>query len=292
MELYSNNDYRYYLSHHQRKGAKWGVMHGPPYPLNREGRAKFNADRMKRSKMGSHVVNGIFDENTEEVEVVIDDDGNEEYLNTAEIIRDTGKYSNSTSKNMRIETGNVNPEYGSKAYVNNCTKCAATLQLRTMGYDVVAGGSMAGCSPDCFDYWFDGAETKQFNLETDKERGIYDWIEEIGNGKDKLTGSICMFYDGVNGHAFNWEATYDNDWEEYHIRYFDGQDGEDHGNRNLTDIVSTYGFDQNSLISISRLDESTPNWDHMAEDSVIRNRSVTKRKVRDKETGEIRDKYY
>lgn len=27
------NDYRNYLSHHGIKGQKWGVMHGPPYPL-------------------------------------------------------------------------------------------------------------------------------------------------------------------------------------------------------------------------------------------------------------------
>jgi hypothetical protein len=29
----SPNDYRNYLSHHGIKGQKWGVMHGPPYPL-------------------------------------------------------------------------------------------------------------------------------------------------------------------------------------------------------------------------------------------------------------------
>lgn len=27
--------YEDYLAHHQIKGAKWGVMHGPPYPLSR-----------------------------------------------------------------------------------------------------------------------------------------------------------------------------------------------------------------------------------------------------------------
>ena len=32
-ELWSNNDYRYYLAHHGVLGQKWGQRNGPPYPL-------------------------------------------------------------------------------------------------------------------------------------------------------------------------------------------------------------------------------------------------------------------
>lgn len=32
--FYSNNDYRDYLSHHGIKNQRWGVRHGPPYPLD------------------------------------------------------------------------------------------------------------------------------------------------------------------------------------------------------------------------------------------------------------------
>ena len=33
-DFYSQNDYRNYLSHHGIKNQKWGVRHGPPYPLS------------------------------------------------------------------------------------------------------------------------------------------------------------------------------------------------------------------------------------------------------------------
>lgn len=33
-ELWSNNDYRYYLAHHGILGQKWGQKNGPPYPLD------------------------------------------------------------------------------------------------------------------------------------------------------------------------------------------------------------------------------------------------------------------
>lgn len=36
------------LYHHQRKGAKWGIMNGPPYPLNRVGNALFSVRKKAR----------------------------------------------------------------------------------------------------------------------------------------------------------------------------------------------------------------------------------------------------
>ena len=35
----------YYLIHHGVQGMKWGVMHGPPYPLTGENKKAFNADK-------------------------------------------------------------------------------------------------------------------------------------------------------------------------------------------------------------------------------------------------------
>lgn len=40
------------LKHHQRRGAKWGEMNGPPYPLDREAKIKagYIRDPKKRAK--------------------------------------------------------------------------------------------------------------------------------------------------------------------------------------------------------------------------------------------------
>lgn len=45
----NNNDY---LAHHQVKGGKWGVLHGPPYPVNRDssGRPKITTVIKSRLK--------------------------------------------------------------------------------------------------------------------------------------------------------------------------------------------------------------------------------------------------
>ena len=39
----------YELAHHGKKGMHWGVMNGPPYPLNKQGLAKFRANAKKFS---------------------------------------------------------------------------------------------------------------------------------------------------------------------------------------------------------------------------------------------------
>lgn len=52
----SSNDYRNYISHHGIKGQKWGVRHGPPYPLEKATssgiikRAKKKADKKPDKK--------------------------------------------------------------------------------------------------------------------------------------------------------------------------------------------------------------------------------------------------
>lgn len=72
MDLYSNNDWRYYnsLAHHGILKQKWGVRNGPPYPLDRathnrvvSGKAKASGNQENKSRKSSHdsLANDILD---------------------------------------------------------------------------------------------------------------------------------------------------------------------------------------------------------------------------------------
>ena len=38
--FFPKNDYRLYLCHHGIKGQKWGIKHGPPYPIQKVNKKK------------------------------------------------------------------------------------------------------------------------------------------------------------------------------------------------------------------------------------------------------------
>ena len=48
-ELKNETFYENSLSQHGVEGQKWGVMHGPPYPLTGENKKAFKVDKILRS---------------------------------------------------------------------------------------------------------------------------------------------------------------------------------------------------------------------------------------------------
>lgn len=65
-ELYSVNDYRYYLAHHGIENQQWGVRNGPPYPLDRAvsaavkaGKSAGEIARIAGGKAASVVKSGV-----------------------------------------------------------------------------------------------------------------------------------------------------------------------------------------------------------------------------------------
>lgn len=48
--FYPANDYRDYLSHHGIKNQRWGVKHGPPYPLDDKESKKIRSGRNSEHK--------------------------------------------------------------------------------------------------------------------------------------------------------------------------------------------------------------------------------------------------
>lgn len=286
MELYSNNDYRNYLLHHGRKGQEWGVKHGPPYPLNKEGNAAFNRDIGKRVKAGSRYLVGSYDSDWQEVEVYEDDDTWEDvYAPTAELIKNAEERGESlyrgTSENLDDEVSKCNPDFGERGTTNNCTKCSATLELRKRGYDVQAGRSREGVQPGCMSYWFDGVESETFDLAHTNLQDIDSFAQRGARG------SIVGMYGQTSGHCLYWESN-----GNYSFNFYDGQNGKSMKDVTFADMFVEYGFNADYPVFMDRLDQATPNWDHMAEDSVIRTRDTLRQKLKSKSTGSTRGGWY
>lgn len=302
MELYSNNDYRYYLFHHQRKGAKWGVRHGPPYPLDKEGKAKFEADvkeRKQKERMSGGVGSSYLsahDSEWQEMEVRYFQDGSIGYFPAAKVIKD---FENDGAGNpypkyddrygSSGDCGKTNPDYPQDGCTNNCTKCTSAMELRKRGYDVRAGRMSNGAKPDVFEYWWDGAEKYEFdNASTDENRNkITETLTNFGAG---ASGSITLTYgDGSNGHAIYWTT------DGAQVYFYDGQNDNSitysRTGDQLGKVYDTYRFNPENSVLVYRLDQATPNWDHMAEDSVIRPPASSGSKVKNKNSGRVVDRW-
>lgn len=150
----------------------------------------------------------------------------------------------------------INPGYGKPGTTENCTKCTVALELQKRGYNVAAGRQTYPALADAATYWFDNATRDDYSYNDAETK-----IKDFGAG---ASGMFDFRYPGTNaGHAMYFEVNQDNS-----VSFLDGQNGKSYGS--LEEVQKTYGFDTERELAVTRLDTCTPNWDHMAEDSVIR----------------------
>lgn len=159
----------------------------------------------------------------------------------------------------------TNPYFKEKdGYASNCTKCAATMEMRARGYDVSAGRLFDGADSNCFSYWFDGAKREMTSTED-----VNSILHDFGPG---ARGVIDFRNQGGGGHEIFWCVDDDGS-----LSYLDGQNGggltektASNKDFNLTNILmEQYGFDSSKPAGVVRLDNTTPNLEAMAEDSVF-----------------------
>lgn len=164
---------------------------------------------------------------------------------------------------MKSITRRINPNYGEKGTVDNCVRCTTALTLQKMGYStpqgISAGRAMYGAPSSGFSYWFDGAEMK-----------TVDTISEANDLlKGQKPGSFGEFavsrYDAdgtrIGGHSMAYSILNDGS-----IRIEDGQDGSIY--KSIEDAMRDCGASEKQIM-ITRLDNTTPNIRHIAEDSMI-----------------------
>lgn len=143
---------------------------------------------------------------------------------------------------------------------NNCGKCSASLFLRSLGYDVQAGRSAHGVSCTAGEYWFDGAVPyKEKSIENLEKR-----MASFGHQGKGMLG--CRRADG-SGHSiyFQNEKGDDGKWSTV---IYDGQIGRKYNS--VKELFDAESFDDTQFSRVTNLTNATPNWDHLAEDSVSR----------------------
>lgn len=152
-----------------------------------------------------------------------------------------------------------NPERGLR---NNCVKCSNTLELMKRGYDVQAGRSAYGMLNTASQYYWDGAIAY-------KEKGVDNIMTRLNKMGHKASGEFNMRRPDGSGHSVYFQTIKTDSG--YETQFIDGQTRKKYaGSDALSQLIAQEGFDTTKFANITRLDNATPNFSHMAEDSVAR----------------------
>lgn len=148
-----------------------------------------------------------------------------------------------------------NPDFGSPGTTQNCAKASMAMELRLRNYGISAGRQTYPSSTDAPSLWFKGAKRIDASVkDTEKLLKRY--------GK-KTSGCLSFRYDNGSGHMVHWT----NDSKgKFQIQ--DGQNGRVFDS--ISEMLSVYGGSTTLDIASFRLDNCQPDYDMMAQDSVIR----------------------
>ena len=292
------------LYHYGKKGQKWGVRNGPPYPLNRKssGSNRSNSKENKSNtrsksiqesiKTGKIRVNNLPDYNVgdltkftnsgkEYVSGLVhghDFDWQEmEYtsvfgLKTPVQLLKLAPDAYDSYKKEDIEHGtisdsalsNCNPGYGKPGTTQNCAKCSAVLELSNRGENGYNFTAGRQTYPSSVDAMSHWFKGAE-RMHMDTDI-TEDSIRSFGK---KTSGTISIQYpDEIGGgHSMHWTV---DDKGSFEIQ--DGQNGKRFSS--VSSMLKEYGGDSNKGLDIFRLDNCEPNWDNIEADSVIRGNSV------------------
>lgn len=159
----------------------------------------------------------------------------------------------------------------------NCGKCANTLALRALGWDVQAGRTALGTLDSATQYYWDGAIPY-------KEKSVQNIVRRMAGFGNKGSGVLGSRRADGSGHAVYFQNEKGPDGK-YRPVIYDGQIGKRY--EDVEEYFRLEGFDDSLFSTITRTDIATPNWDHLAEDSVVRTnfKNASMNVVKDSRTG-------
>ena len=245
-----------YLAHHGIQGQKWGVRHGPPYPLDREvsSRVKRGEDATrvgkeyssKDFKYHSMAMQEFRQEmkNTFLVNIPflgpaywlysnirygINSTDKKDYTQTEgqlEKLSQLKKKESPTSSDEDVKV--VNPRIGQqKGTVNNCTNCTMAMEMRSRGYDVRARKRANGrFNGEWKDYFTNVPKTwmtlriTDFRKPKQEATHLYQelckHLESEGKG---ARGHLSINWINGGAHSIFWKV------EDGGVKFYDGQTG-------------------------------------------------------------------
>ena len=248
------------LYHHGIKGQKWGVLNGPPYPLNAsdksasEKRLSSNKKTNKVSKLDNSI-KGWDDLDPDTQSVILGFSAltfsalSSKLLNKAvnklaskkcdkkledlysnrdiEKLEDIPKLKKkmSTEENMK----KVNPDYPDSGTTTNCMLCTTAMAMREKGYDVQANKNFdnVGYFEENIDkLWSSEGSFKK--IKTWKSKNIIRTLEKESDGS---YGNLTVFWKLGGGHSVFWKK------EGSEVVIYDTQSGEKIKNDELLNMV-------------------------------------------------------
>lgn len=297
------------LSTTASKGKSGGVRNGPPYPLDRETHTKVVREGYKRDrellykgKLSKKKVSGTphmaskWEQQWQEVFYASNLDTDDKISTISDELAKGREWWNQQSKQGKhyiTESDITGVNWGGNTepgQSNNCVKCTMALEMRRRGIAAFAGRSFFGQKSTSPQYWFDGVVPY-------KEKGIDNFTDRIekvlGNN-----GSAALDFRYPSGGGHSMYAYFD---PKNGFTIADGQTGKYFTDSSassrkeqissvLSYLKNSYGYDMdNQFSTVMRLDTATPNYEHMAEDSVIRTNYVNEsmNNIRNKNTGKF-----
>lgn len=298
-----------HLQHHGIKNMHWGVKNGPPYPLDKKVSASIKAGKNEKARftkkeleyMRKHPYSRKYKDKKVGIAHVVARNREPitnmnyfrfvkgfEYKKPMNVATLIGSGRGDAIKRLdrpghKINTSDAvlcnQPNKGDYADErrNNCALCSATLALRSLGYDVMAGTTSLGSLNSSAEYWFDGARS----YKSKGAANLYNQMSSFGNqGK----GVLSIRHATGGGHAVYFQNERGIDGRVRPVIY-DGQIGKRYDT--VAQFLKAEHADMTQFSTVTRLDTATPNWKNLAEDSVC---MLPSNKVpavdRDRKTGE------
>lgn len=278
-----------HLSHHGIKGQKWGVKHGPPYPLQGENRVQ-RTGGLEGYALGIayDLSVGAARKGIARVRVHSDDKRRAKNEN---IDKKTGFRLKDKDYSTKQDVKRINPGYAKgasgvgqflrdKKTTNNCVYCTTAYELRKRGYDVRAKKAEQGIGltegevdrlwkqksprylfevPSASNYTATSRGLVKKNTRKDRvatyEKTV-DWIKKQPDQR----GNLAVHW-GLSGHSMAYEI------KGGKLTILDCQNGKiySNGEKYLKELYGTGIFSDlyTSDCSFRRTDNATPNWDEI-----------------------------